>query len=153
MGLFNVISAVPVLQIVGAYTAEDCVGGLLTFANAASAYASEGVIKRITVIDADKEKAAGKLYFFNADPSSSVDTDAASFLPAAADLVKLIGAHAVAAADFVDSTSDSVAVYETDLPFVLAAGGTSLFAVFVCTGTPTYTVATDLTIKLLIARD
>ena len=153
MGLFNVISAVPVLQIVGAYTAEDCVGGLLTFANAASAYASEGVIKRITVIDADKEKAAGKLYFFNADPSSSVDTDAASFLPAAADLVKLIGAHAIAAADFVDSTSDSVAVYETDLPFVLAAAGTSLFAVFVCTGTPTYTVATDLTIKLLIARD
>jgi len=152
MGLFNVISAIPALSL-AAYTAEDCVGGLLTFANAASVYASEGVIKRITVIDADKEKAAGKLYFFNADPSSAVDTDAASFLPAAADLAKLIGVKAIAAADFVDSTSDSVAVYEMDMAFVLAAAGTSLFAVFVCDGTPTYTAATDLTIKLIIARN
>src|SRR3972149_1642112 len=146
MGLFNVISAIPALSL-AASTAEDCVGGLLTFANAASVYASEGVIKRITVIDADKEKAAGKLYFFNADPSSAVDTDAASFLPAAADLGKIIAAHAVAAADFVDSTSDSVAVYETDLPFVLAAGGAGLFAVFVCTGEPTHTGATARTLQ------
>jgi len=149
--MFNVISVTPVLSL-AAYTANDVAGALLTFAGAASVYANEGRIRRITVIDADKEKAAGKIYFFNADPSAAAKTDAAEFLPAAADLAKLIAVKAIAAADFVDSSSDSVAVYETDIPFVLAAGGTSLFAVFVCDATPTYTAADDLIIKLVISR-
>src|SRR3989338_3135014 len=111
--MFNVISVTPVLSL-AAYTANDVAGALLTFAGAASVYANEGRIRRITVIDADKEKAAGKIYFFNADPSAAAKTDAAEFLPAAADLAKLIAVKAIAAADFVDSSSDSVAVYLLD---------------------------------------
>ena len=151
MGLFTVVSDVPALSL-AAYTAEDCVGGVLAFAGAASAYANEGVIKRLTIIDADKEDAVLRLYLFDADPSATADTDAATFLPAAADLAKLIGFKAIAAADYKDSTSDSVAVFEMDMPFVLAAGGTTLYGVLVCTGTPTYTAADDLTVKRVISR-
>ena len=145
----RVLSAVPVLQIIGAYTADDCMGGLLTFPLTGSSLPNKGArIRRLTLIDADVEKAALRLYLFNADPSATCDTDAAGFLPAAADLVKLIGVIEVAAAEYVDSTSDSVVVQEHNFPFVVA--GTALYGVLVCDGTPTYTAATDLTLKLLI---
>jgi hypothetical protein len=145
----RVLSATPLLQIIGAYTANDCVGALLTFTLSGSSLPNKGArIRRLTLIDADKEAAEFWLYLFNASPAAAARTDADAFAPVAADYAKLIGSIHIAAAEYVAGPSDSVVLQEKDFPVVVADA--ALYGVLVCVGTPTYTAADDLLLKLLI---
>jgi len=140
------ISVVPVLQIAGAYTAADNVGGLLTFDVAGSGRPI--VLKRLIIIDADKENAEFNIHFFNASPAAAARTDADAYAPVAADLAKKLTTINVAGTVYVDSASDSIAIKEDlDYEFVLK---TELYAVLACVATPTYTAVDDLTVKIVV---
>jgi hypothetical protein len=139
-------SVTPTLQIVGAYDANDVMGGLLTFDVANSG--GGGLVRYIRVADDDDEKAVLTLYLFNAKPT--VIADGAAFAPAIADLKKLVGIQAIAAADYTELNSNACALYTGDTApnFSFTSASGNLFGYLVCTATPTYTAATDLTISL-----
>lgn len=144
--MFKRSSDVPVLQVAGAYTALDCVGAELLF----PLDSLQGIIRRLTIVDNDSESAQLILYLFDSQPSAAARTDADAFAPTDADLLKLITAIPIAVADYVDVTAVSCATLELSRAFKTVGGGLTLYGVLVCVGTPTYTAANDLTVKLLI---
>ena len=138
--------AIPVIQVVGAYTAADNVGALLSFPVAHAP--GRLVIKRLDVIDADTEDAELWLHLFTAAPSAGCITDAAAYVPVAADLVIKIVSFHIPAADYDTGASDSIASYELDTAIIY--DGENIFGVVECVATPTYTAADDLTIRLVV---
>lgn len=131
-----------------AYTANDVMGGLLTFAIPGPG--NGGFISKIRIIDDDNEKAAVKLFLFNAAPTAIADD--AAFAPAVGDLKKMISVVAIAAADYTTINSNAYAIKgdfgnSSQIDFLASDGG-NLYAYLVCDATPTYTAAADLTIVL-----
>jgi len=149
--MLKTLSVIPVLQIAGAYVAADNMGGLLTFPISSGTQGISAVdIRRLIVIDADIEDAELYLHLYNATPSAVVTTDANTHAPATADmLLKLCSIH-VAAADYIDSTGDSIAIIEVDIP--VNFDGSNLFGAVECVGTPTYTAVDDLLLKLVVEQ-
>ena len=129
-----------------AYTANDVVGGLLTF-NVTSP-SNVGVINKLVIADDDNEKAAGSLFLFNAAPTSIANNAAGAL--AIADLKKIVSVIAVAADDYVTINGNAYAVIDDINDVYKADGKGCLYGYFICSGTPTYTAATDLTLTLSV---
>lgn len=130
-----------------AYTANDVMGGLLTF-NVESP-GNGGFISRVKIVDDDDEKAAVKLYLFDEVPTTIADD--AAFAPAIADLKSMIGVVAIAAADYTTVNGNAYAIkyLGTDtIDFETVEDGKNLYGYLVCDATPTYTAATDLTVEI-----
>ena len=136
-----------------AYTANDVVGGLITFDVSNSA--GSGTIRSLKVVDADNEKAALNFYFYNELPSTIADD--AAFAPTLADTQKLIGKISVGTADYESLTSDDHAYAllqgddAPDLDFQTDTG--NIYAYMVAVATPTYTATDDLTVELVVWLD
>ncbi|KKM68523.1 hypothetical protein LCGC14_1459990 [marine sediment metagenome] len=143
--MFKVITSIPVLTL-PAYVALDNVGALLTFP--IDANTKSIVLKRLTVIDAAVQDEAYLLHLFTASPSAGARTDADPYVPVAADLALKVASFSILAADYLDSASDSIAIYELDTAIVLTSD--DLFGVLECIATPDYVAVDDLTIKLLV---
>lgn len=133
-----------------AYTAGDVVGGLITFN--VSSPSGCGIINAMRIADDDDEKAVLTLYVFNAAPTTIADD--AAFAPTIADLKKLVAKIEIAADDYTsisDGTANNAYALKQDLNEVYKADGKgNLYGYLVCTATPTYTAATDLTIILSV---
>lgn len=134
----------------GAYDAADAVGGLLTFAGAASVYRGAGTIKRVGITDKGNQKANLKLWLWKATFTPAAD--GAAFDPSDADLLNCLGYIEMPAANYMTATDNSAGSVDADFDFKLAAAGTSLFGQLQCVGTPTYTSTSDLQITLTIER-
>ena len=134
----------------GAYAAGDVVGGLLTFAQAASIYKGEGKIVKVVVIDDGGQDENLILHLF--DRTFTADADNAAWDPSDADMQNCIGHIEIPAANYMPGANNSQATVEADFAFDLAAVGTSLFGQLECVGTPTYTATDDLTIKITVER-
>lgn len=150
-GNTTVISQTPAISAAAIYAAKEAVGGKLTFANAARVAAGSGIINSVVIIDNDGESAELVLALYQADFVASADN--APFDPTDADNLNLIGHVKILAADYQTFTDNGVAtVSGINLPFKLPAG-TSIYGQLMCTGAPTYTAVTDLTVKLGILQD
>ena len=134
----------------GVYHAGDAVGGLLTFANAASIYKGDGRITKVVIVDDAKQTAVLNLYLFDRTFTAMVDN--AAWSPSDADQQHCIGFIPIAAADYGNSDDNGVANVDCDFDFTLVSGGTSLFGQLVCTATPTYAATDDLTVKITVNR-
>lgn len=134
----NVISVTPVITT-DAYTSGDAVGGVQDIGGLNAAYGTVPYIESLTVIDKGNQKAALTILFFNANPEAATITDNAAFA-FSTDIDSLIGKIDVAGADY--STFDSMAVATLkDIDLALKpASGSTIYAVVVTTGTPTYAV-------------
>jgi len=141
MSIFKTITVNPTITLV-AYTANDVVGGLLTFTLPRHA-AGGGILGNIRLNDADAENAAMKLFLFNAVPATTI-ADAAAFVITAADQALCFYEQAIAAADWATDT-DGWVKYK---PNVIFAADGAIYGYLVCVATPTYTAATDLSISL-----
>jgi len=146
--MFIKTSAVPALQIAGAYVAKDCVGGLLTFAVNSTGYSGSAVIRRVWITDADTEDADLSLHLFDASPAAAARTDADECVQVAADLAKKIVTYTIANADYQTYAGDSIVSYEKDTAIVF--DGANIYGVLECTATPTYTAVDDLTVHLIV---
>jgi hypothetical protein len=131
-----------------AYSANDVIGGLLTFSMTSPSGC--GILNKVKITDKDNEGAALDLYLFDEAPATIADDAAAAFV--IADLDKLVCKVEFAAADYEtvnslkfaikDEASEGVNVaYETD-----SKG--NLYGYLVCTATPTYATTSDLKITL-----
>lgn len=132
----------------GAYSANDVVGGVLTF----DVSSASGVLllKTLRIVDDGDVKAAGTLWLFNSAPTSFADN--AAFAPVIADLKKVIGKVAVVAGDYTTVNGNAIALLEDQTDVFKVDGGT-LYGYFVCSGTPTYGATTDLTITLSLLTE
>lgn len=128
-----------------AYTANDVVGGLLTFSVATGP--RRGVIRQLLLVDEDSQAETYTLYLFSDTPTTIADADA--FAPTIADLRKLIGTVAIASASYVTVNSlDYINILAIDLEFFTSSG--NIYGYLVATDTPDYTNADTLYLRLSV---
>lgn len=136
---------------VGAYSAGDAVGGLLTFADAASVYKGDGKVTKVVIVDDAKQDSHLVLALF--DRTFTPTADNAPWDPSDADNQHCIGIIDIPASAYGPGADNSVASVDADFDFTLIAGGTSLFGqLYLVTSTPTYAAVDDVTVKITVNR-
>lgn len=144
----DVISQTPVITA-GAYSANDAVGGLLTFANSTAVAGHTGVIQSVTIIDEAKQSADLELALF--DTTFTPTADNAAFAPS--DTVILTCIAVIPITTYYDFSVNSVGVAVNLGIAFKTSGSANLFGQLLTRGTPTYAATNDLTIKLGILQD
>lgn len=141
------LTATPTITA-GAYVANDAVGGLLTFANAARSSGGSIIIEGITIVDEASQAAALELVLF--DQTFTNTADNAAFDPTDADLANVIGVIAVST--YYTFTDNSVAT-RFGLGLACKLSGTSLFGQLLTRGAPTYVATDDITVILHVTQN
>lgn len=147
------IQVTPTISSSPAYTSGDCVGGLMTFANAARVSGGSGIVQSIIVLDKTQaQRAAMDLLFF--DRSVTVAGDNAAVAMSDGDMAFCLGVVSIGPYNtaWPGTPLNSVStIINVGLPFVL--NGTDLFVQAVVRATPTYTSTSDLVFTLGILQD
>lgn len=149
MQLFNKTTTVdkPLTISTTAYSAGDVVGGLITVD--VSSPGGGGVIRRLMLIDEGNQGAVLTVYIFDAAPTTIANDAAFASAIVAADLKKKIGTVSIVAADYETINSMKIVTKDGDdlnIDFQTVSG--NIFIYIVCTGTPDYVAATDLTLRV-----
>lgn len=137
------------------YAALDIIGGKLTLTEAVRTEYGSGILQAITITDDDNEKAAFDILIFDSDLGGTT-TDNGAWTMGAGDLASCLGRITVAATDYVTMVTGSAAVASIrniGLPVRVNEASRKLYALIIATGTPTYTAATDLTVRFHILQD
>lgn len=143
-GVVNRTKTVEVTLTIGtdAYTAGDVVGGLIALD--VIGVGNGGVVRRVMLVDDDNEKAAFKLHLFDAAPTTIADD--AAYAPSVSDLKKQVGT--VSISSYTTYNGNAIAIVEgVDIDYSI---DNFLYGYLVCDGTPTYTAATDLTLRMTV---
>lgn len=124
------------------YASGDQIGVEVELPGACNA-GEPSVLRSLTVIDKSKQKADLDILLFDEDPTNAVADNAAADISDAEMADKAIGIVSVATGSYKDLTANSIA---TISPGLMVRGST-LYALVVCRGTPTYTGTSDLVLK------
>lgn len=156
----KIIQFTPVVSTTPAYTAGDQVGGLNLLGHVAHDSGGVALLQSVAVVDKGKQKAALTIFFFDDLPTiASVDNGAFDLLDAQMAL-SCIGFVLIPAANYQDSSSNSIATVancglllhsnagNNGVALPATATKTSLWCVIMTTGTPTYVSVSDLVVKL-----
>jgi len=133
----------------GAYSANDAVGGLLTFAGAARVSTGSGVIKDVVIIDDNGQDAIMELWLFSQTFTAMGDN--AAWAPSEADLRNLVAVISTGDGAWRAAGTPSVNNIEVARAYNLA--GTSLFGQLVTRGTPTFAATDDVTCIIQCLQD
>jgi hypothetical protein len=153
VGGTTTILQIPTISTSPAYTAGDNVGAKITLASAVRVSGGTGIIQSITLSDKGKQSAATDVIFFSANPTNTTATDNTAQTIHDTDLLTIIGVVSIVAADWFAFVDNSVASkLGLGLAFK-AVGSTSIYAILVTRGTPTYTATTDLQLGVTILQD
>ena len=146
------ISQTPTITA-GAYSANDAVGGLLTFASAGRATISEGgsILIDVLIVDDAGQDAELELWLFN--QTFTAMSDNAAWAPSEADLENCIAVVSTVGSTWRAAGTPSVINIECTRRIDLISAGTSLFGQLVTRGTPTYAATDDLTVKIKLLQD
>lgn len=145
----------PVLTVVGAYTAEDCVGTLNTSSRFMLRRGGQAKLRMARLADkASQIHTHGlELYFFRDNPSNSTFTDNSAFAINDADAALLMFsitfAAGVTATLGKSNANQFITLFNQNQ--ILHLAGDSFYTVAKTPGTPTWTDG-DLSIELQIAR-
>ena len=135
----RIITASPVVSAT-AYAANDVVGGVVSLGSVTI----PTKLQSVTVIDRSAQAAALEIVLFEKRPTASTLTDNAAPVLVAAEVGNIVARVPVAAADYAAAIGGvRVATLSNLQRFVK---GTSLSAVLVTSGTPTYALGA-LTLK------
>lgn len=154
----KVISAVATTTAV-AYTALDQVGDLLTFSNVADAAQGAATIESLALVDNEKKDADLVLFLFSRAPTLAGDN--AAFSVSDADMAYCLGTIAIAAADYKDVAAVNSVATKANIQLVVqneeTKTGTKLRqdvfgALLLASGTPNWSAAANLNIKLGVRR-
>lgn len=146
-------SVTPTVTASSAYTTGNIVGGLMTFTNAFATGATSGVLQSIVIRSKSVQTATFKLYVFSQQPTNTTWTDKTAPSINSLDLPYLIDYFIFAAPD---SGLGTMTIYTQDglgKSLVNTAGTTSLWAVLVVVGTPTFSSTSDISVTLGILQD
>lgn len=148
----RVISVTPTITA-GAYSANDAVGGLLTFADAFGVNAGNdprgAILDSVVITDLGKQDVQLDLVLFSKTFTATADNAALDV--ADADLPNCLGV--IKLTDYADFNDSSV-VTKAGIGLVIKNTGSdgSLYGQLVTRGTPTYASTSDLTVKVGIIR-
>lgn len=135
---------------VGAYSANDVIGGTLTFHRVHS-----GRLQSITITDANAQSVDYVLVLFDSVPTTIADN--ATFDIADADIPNIIytnSADLTAASNRRAFTDNSItAKYGLDVPLRSNEPAGALYGFLYSPGTPTYAATTDVTVVLQFGPD
>lgn len=148
----TVIQVALTVSTTPAYTANDLIGGKITISNALRVSGGTGTLQSLEILDRAAQKPAGILYIFNADPTVGTYTDNAAPTVSTDDL-KVIAQIPVSQGDYVTTNNKSFAAPAFNPKVVKAASGTSLYAIFQTTSTPTFAATTDVQLTFGILQD
>lgn len=141
----------------GAYTANDALGGLMTFAGAAAFDGGSGMVVAVRLLIANPTPAAPgiDLHLFNRAVTPAADNAAASFTVADLDDGAWCGFVPVRSNDWMSAAATNlVAAYkETRVPFHCASGSKDIFGAMVDVDGATYGATDDLEVVLTVLQD
>lgn len=143
------IQVTPTVSTTPAYTAKDCVGGLMTFANAARISGGAININAVQIVDKSQQQIAMDLVLL--DRTMTATTDNAIFAPTDAEMAFIVGVIPFVAGDYKDFSTNSVATLK-DINLTAVLNGTSLFGQLVTRGTPTYVATTDIVVTVTLTQ-
>lgn len=132
------------------YADLDVIDSVIALPKSVRKKAGSGVIQSLVVVDSDNQAADLDIYFF--DDTFTTAADNAAWSPSYADMQKLIGVVNMRTYSTINSIAYSV-VKNIGLSFDVASNSESLYMLAVSRGTPTYTAAGNLTIKVGILQD
>lgn len=141
-----VVSVTPTVSTTPVYTSGDVIGGKITLANAVAVSAGASLLHQIQLMDRANQKPEGSIIVFNADPTAATLTDNTA-LALSTDDAKVVAVIPVVAANWVTLNTKAFATLSNLGCAVKAASGTSLYAAFVTTSTPTFAATSNLQIS------
>lgn len=145
------ISRTPTITA-GAYSANDAVGGLMTFAYAGASGATpdQGVIlDSVIVTDLTTQNAALELWLFDQGFTATADNGAFTIIDT--DMINFVAI--VPISTYYNAADNSVAFARNlGIPLPLASPAAALYGQLVTRGTPTYASTSDLRITLGIVK-
>jgi hypothetical protein len=134
-----------------AYTANDVIGGLISFSFAAGNAVNGGLLNSVYLVDDDNEGAALTLYLFSDKPT--VIADDAAFAPTAADLKKMFAVVDVATGDY-DTINSMKIAYKSGVNQTVKTDATqNMYGYLVCGATPTYAANKTIFIRLSVLSE
>lgn len=139
----------PIVTASSAYASGNSVGGKLSFNNILGPQQS-GVVQSLTITSKSSQTTGYKLYLFASNPGNSTITDKATPTLNAADVPSLVDVIILGNADNTLTATINV----TDgISRAVVAPTSNLYGILVTTGTPTYTLASDIFISLTVMQD
>jgi hypothetical protein len=142
----------PTVSTTPAYTSGDSIGGKITLSNAVRVSAGTGWLTSLQISDLSNQKPTGTILVFNADASTTYTDNAAAAL-SNADAQKIVAQIPVSTGDYTTINNRAVANPMFNPKQVKAASGTTLYAIFVTTSTPTFASTTDIQLTFGFAQD
>ena len=133
----------------GAYSANDAVGGLLTFTNAARVSGGGGVIKSVVFIDDAGQDVALELWLF--DTTITAIADNAAWALTEAQLHTCVAV--ISTTDGTWRASGTPSVCDVDVSRGYTCTGTNLFGQIVTRGTPTFAATDDVTVRIQLLQN
>ena len=107
-----------------------------------------GMIQSLVLTDKSPQGRTVDVVLFDSDPINTTFTDRVAFDLADADVTKVIGV--IRCDNKIDAGTMIGLVGDLAMPFVLPAGGTSLFAAIILRQAATYLSTSDLTLRFNI---
>lgn len=144
------ISATPTITASSAYVSGNQLGGIMTLVDVVrtdnNIKQGTALLTEVTILDADSQNAAIDIWFFSVSPTL-VSSDHAAFNITDANLAaQCIGVVSVGSA-YSASSSNSISSTTNLNKSVSVPSGTTIYAVAIVRGTPTYTTTTSLQFK------
>ena len=127
----------------GAYTANDVVGGLLTFSGLRN-----GTLQAITICDNATQAVNYLLVLFESAPTVIDDGDEWDLTDA--DLAKIIYQDSLTSSSNRQAFADNSYHYLYGLSVPLWSAGGTVYGFLITTGTPTYAATSDITVTLQV---
>lgn len=141
----------PTLTASSAYTAGNCVGGLLTFTGMVRRVSA--ILQSIHVSCKTVQTGGLKLYMFNSNPSATTFTNKTAPSLNAADVAKCIGVFTLSTPDNGLGTHTVWNLDGIGKAFVLPTAGAPLYGLLVTSGTPTFGSTSDVVVNVITLAD
>lgn len=131
-----------------AYVTGNVVGGNITFTNAVPIASGGGIIQTVVVRGKAGQAVPYDIFLFDSAPSTQTDKTAVALTTG--DLAACIGTISVSGMVLGAATTNGI-ITSTGLGQAFKLGsGTTLYAVLVARGTPTYASTSDVSLDLVI---
>lgn len=149
MGRTGIVTVSPTVTA-GAYSANNVVGGVLTFSNILNA-SKTGILESLRISFKSVQTTALKFWLFGDNPSGSTLADHGAPSIAAADISKLMGCYPMTTAY---STLGTHTIYNLDsIAKSLVGVSQNLYGVVTCDGTPTLASTSDMIVAMGLLQD
>lgn len=132
-----------------AYTSGDHLGSLMTIEGVNAGGAHLGVLEGVVIVDKAKQSSAINILLFDESPTIASSDNGTVNISDAEMADKSIGHIAIAAADYVALSANSVACKRDLRQHIKPIKDSKIYALMVSGGTPTYGAASDLVLKFI----